>query len=142
MKKLRKTQVKEAKRFTKYLVGGNAQFWSGYLAFALFDAVFSIDFWPAKVASYFVGVSVNFFIERFWAFSNKKISKNQIESSAQRYYILAVVNFLLDLAIVGGLREIGLTPYIGQFVSAGFFTFWNYLIFKFWVFGGTKKGKK
>ncbi len=140
MKKLRKKQVKEAKRFSKYLVGGNAQFWSGYAAFALFDAVFHIDFWPAKIASYFVGVSVNFFIERFWAFDSKKISRNQLQSSAQRYYFLSFVNFVLDLAIVGGLRAIGITPYIGQFISAGFFTVWNYLIFKLWVFN--KKTKK
>lgn len=142
MKKPKKKQVKEAKRFAKYLAGGNAQFWSGYAAYALFDAVFHVAFWPAKVASYFVGVSVNFFIERFWAFDDKRISKKQLSSSAERYYILMVVNFLIDLGIVGGLRQLGLTPYIGQFVSAGFFTIWNYLIFKVWVFHKAKKGRR
>lgn len=143
MKKLRKKHIKEVTRFIKYLIGGNAQFWSGYASFALFDLVFGIDFWPARIASYAVGVSVNFFIERFWAFNVKRISKRQVEASAQRYYFLSFVNFLLDMAIVGGLREIGISPYIGQFISAGFFTVWNYLIFKLWVFrkGTTKRAK-
>jgi putative flippase GtrA len=50
-----------------------------------------------------------------------------------------VVNFLLDLAIVGGLRAAGLTPYLGQFASAGFFTVWNYVLFKLWVFQRTHR---
>lgn len=138
---MKKKHIKETKRFAKYLVGGNAQFWSGYLAYALFDLVFHIDFWPAKIASYFVGISVNFIIERFWAFGAKSITKRQIESSAQRYYMLMAIDFVLDLVIVGGLRELGISPYIGQFISAGFFTVWNYLLFKFWVFTKGRRKK-
>ncbi len=141
MKKLKKKQIKEAKRFTEYMVGGGAQFWSGYAAYAVFDLVFHVGFWPAKIAAYFVGASVNFGIERFWVFGGKRISKRQVETSAQRYYVLMFVNFLLDLLIVGGLRYLGLTPYIGQFVSAGFFTVWNYLLFKVWVFTNKRHRK-
>lgn len=121
------------------MVGGGAQFWSGYAAFAVFDQVMGISFWPAKSISYFLGVSVNFVLERFWVFKQKRITKKQIETTASRFYLLMLVNFVLDLAIVGGLRELGLTPYIGQFVAAGFFTVWNYLLFKRWVF--SKKGR-
>src|SRR5690349_50554 len=112
MKKLKRKHIKEAKRFTEYMIGGGAQFWSGYAAYALLDAVFHVTFWPAKIVAYFVGASVNFGIERFWVFGGKKISKQQVEKSAQRYYSLMFVNFLLDLVIVGGLRELGLTPYL------------------------------
>ena len=139
---MKKRQVKEAKRFTQYMIGGGAQFWSGYAAYAVFDTVLHIDFWPAKIASYFLGVSVNFVIERFWVFGRKRLGKRQLETSVERYYSLMVVNFLLDLAIVGGLRELGVTPYIGQFVSAGFFTVWNYLLFKLWVFGRQRRTAK
>lgn len=138
MKKLKHRQLKEIVRFGEYLVSGNAQFWSGYIAFAVFDKVLGVTFWPAKSLSYFLGASVNFFLERFWVFGKKKISKRQIETTASRFYFLMFVNFIIDLAIVGGLRELGITPYIGQFVSAGFFTVWNYLIFKFWIFDRRK----
>ncbi len=137
--KLKRKQRKELVRFGEYMVGGGAQFWSGYAAFAVFDQVMGVSFWPAKSISYFLGVSVNFVLERFWVFKQKRITKKQIETTAGRFYLLMMVNFILDLAIVGGLRELGLTPYIGQFVAAGFFTVWNYLLFKLWVF--SKKGR-
>lgn len=131
---MKKKQIKEVKRFTRYMVGGGAQFWSGYAAFAAFDIIFNISFWPAKVASYFVGISINFFIERFWVFGRKRLGQKQLNSSAERYYLLMILNFALDLAIVGGLRAVHITPYLGQFASAGFFTVWNYILFKIWVF--------
>jgi len=46
---------------------------------------------------------------------------------------------VLDQGIVGGLREIGISPYIGQFVSSGFFTVWNWLWYSMWVFKKQKK---
>jgi putative flippase GtrA len=141
MKKLKRRQIRELVRFGEYMASGNAQFWSGYLAFALFDAGFGMAFWPAKSLSYFIGVSVNFLLERFWVFKQKKITKRQVQTTASRFYLLMFVNFLLDLAIVGGLRELGLTPYLGQFVSAGFFTVWNYLLFKLWVFARKRHSK-
>lgn len=131
---MKKKQKKELIRFSEYMAAGGAQFWSGYAAFAVFDQVFGITFWWAKSISYFLGVSVNFFLERFWVFKQKRVTKRQLESTAERFYTLMFVNFILDLAIVGGLRELGITPYLGQFVSAGFFTVWNYLFFKLWVF--------
>jgi putative flippase GtrA len=142
MKKLKKRHIKEAKRFTQYMVGGGAQFWGGYLAFAGLDLIGHIPFWPNKIIAYFVGASINFFIERFWVFGSKRLGKKQLETSAERFYSLMIVNFILDLIIVGGLRSLGLTPYLGQFVSAGFFTVWNYLLFKLWVFQKNRNRKK
>ncbi len=134
MPQLKKKQRKEIIRFAEYMVSGGAFFWSGYLTFAVLDLVFDVSFWPAKAGSYLLGASVNFVLERFWVFAGKRTTKKQIELSAQKYYLLMLINFLIDLGIVGGLREIGVTPYIGQFLSAGFFTVWNYLLFKLWVF--------
>lgn len=135
MSKQKKSNQKEFKRIAEYLVSGGAQFWSGYGAFALFDLVFKLPFWPNRVLSYGVGVVVNFYLQRYWVFGKKRLSKKQLQQSAEKYYGLMFTNFLLDLAIVGGLYELaGVSPYIGQFVSAGFFTVYNYLLFKFWVF--------
>lgn len=136
----RQKQKSEVTRFTQYMIGGGAQFWSGYAAFAFFDLILHIPFWPTKIMAYFVGASVNFFIERYWVFDIKRgVSKKQLETSAQRFYSLMAFNFVLDLAIVGGLRELGVTPYIGQFISAGFFTVFNYVLFKIWVFKSRRR---
>ncbi len=143
MKKLNQKTKKEFKRIAEYMVSGGAQFWSGYLAFAIFDLIFRIPFWPNRVLSYGIGVIVNFYLQRFWVFGKQKLSKKQIHTSAEKYYTLMFTNFLLDLAIVGGLYELaGVSPYIGQFVSAGFFTVYNYFLFKFWVFRSKKRETK
>lgn len=134
MPRLKKKQRKEIIRIAEYMISGGTFFWSGYAAFAVLDLVFDVPFWPAKITSYFLGASVNFILERFWVFGGRATTKKQVKLSAQKYYLLTIMNFLLDLTIVGGLREAGLTPYLGQFVSAGFFTVWNYLLFKLWVF--------
>lgn len=138
----RKHKKSEVQRIAEYLVSGGAQFWSGYAAFAVFDLLFNIPFWPNRVASYGVGVVVNFYLQRFWVFKKKTITKKETRQSAQKYYGLMFSNFLIDLAIVGGLYELaGVSPYIGQFISAGFFTVYNYVLFKFWVFGKKKKAR-
>jgi putative flippase GtrA len=137
MKTKRSKKIKkksEVVRFLQYSIGGSAQFWSGYGAFAFLDLALHVPFWPNKIFAYFFGVTINFAVERFWVFKVKKVSKRQVKKSAQRYYSLMFIDFLLDLAIVGGLRQIGISPYLGQFASAGFFVFWNYIIFKIWVF--------
>ncbi len=134
---------REFVRFAEYMAAGGAQFWSGYIGFAILDKVLGVTFWPAKILAYFIGATVNFFLERYWVFAQKKTTRKDVEDSAQKFYLLMFINFVLDLAIVGGLREIGISPYIGQFVSAGFFTVFNYIFFKIWVFSKkTKKTKK
>ena len=117
------------------MVSGGAQFWSGYAAFAVLWSILGMNFWWAKSLSYFLGVTVNFGLERFWVFGKKRVSKKQIQTSAVKFYFLMVINFLMDLGIVGGLKEFfGVSPYIGQFISSGFFTVWNWVLFKIWVF--------
>lgn len=67
-------------------------------------------------------------------FTQVKQTSKQLGDAAKRYYSLMIVNFVADQAIVGGLREVGVSPYIGQFVSSGFFTVWNWLWYSLWVF--------
>jgi putative flippase GtrA len=145
MKTKKRTKQKkktELVRFSEYMVSGGAQFWSGYAAFAVLDKLLGVTFWPAKIAAYFIGVTINFALERFWVFSSKKVNKRQVKKSAEKYYSLMLVNFVMDLAIVGGLREVGISPYIGQFIAAGFFTVWNYLWYRLWVFKGSPRKLK
>jgi putative flippase GtrA len=129
-----KTRKRLFIQFVEYMVSGGAWFWVGYGAFAVLDKVFSVPFWPTKISSYVIGASVNFLLQRFWVFHTKKQSGKELGTAAKRYYSLMGINFLLDQGIVGGLREFGVSPYIGQFISSGFFTVWNWLWYSLWVF--------
>ena len=124
------------------MAAGGAQFWSGYIGFAVLDKILGVSFWPAKALAFIIGASVNFFLERYWVFAQKRTTTRDLSESAEKFYFLMFINFVLDLAIVGGLREIGISPYIGQFVSAGFFTVFNFVLFKIWVFSKKRKSQK
>ncbi len=130
---LKKGQAREVRRITEYLVSGGAYFWSGYLVFFFIDKGLEGSFFWAKSISTLAGWTVNYTLQRYWVFRNPALAKNQTEVNG-RYATITIVDFILDYLIVFGLREVGLTPYLGQFASAGFFTVWNYLWYKYWVF--------
>ena len=126
----RRNNVKQA---IEYLVSGGAYFWSGYLAFFIFDKGFHWTLWWAKITADLVGWIVNYVLQRYWVFNNPDLAKHKTDVTT-RYIFITAVDFVLDYIIVKELKTHGLTPYLGQFVSAGFFTVWNYIFYKFWVF--------
>ena len=136
-KKLSKKNRRELLRFTEYMISGGAYFWTGYLVFFVADKGFHLNLWWAKLAANVTGWIVNYMLQRYWVFNNKQLKKHQTEVTT-RYIIITLVNFMLDYAIVATLKSAGLTPYLGQFVSSGFFTVWNYLWYKYWVFPSHK----
>jgi putative flippase GtrA len=125
-------------QFVEYMVSGGVYFWSGYLAFYIFWSVLHWSLWWAKILADIVGWSVNYGLQRFWVFSNPELSEHRVEVTG-RYAAITLVDFLLDYLIVRELKVIGISPYIGQFISAGFFTFWNYAWYRWWVFPETHK---
>lgn len=124
---------REVVRAAEYLVSGGAFFWSGYLTFFVCDQIFHMNLWWAKLSANMVGWIINYLLQRYWVFNNKGLKKHQTEVT-QRYIALTVANFLIDYVIVASLKKFGVTPYLGQFFSAGFFTGWNYMWYRFWVF--------
>lgn len=141
---LKKSQRKEVKRFTQYMISGGAYFWSGYLMFFIIDKGLKGSFFWAKSISTLTGWTVNYLLQRYWVFRNPELKKHQTEVTS-RYVVITLVDFVMDYFIVLGLKTVGLTPYLGQFASAGFFTVWNYLWYKYWVFPQkftAKKAKK
>jgi putative flippase GtrA len=123
----------ELVRIVEYMVSGGAYFWSGYLAFLFIDKGLGLTFFWAKSLSTLVGWTVNYLLQRYWVFRNPKLAKHQPEVTG-RFIIITLVDFVLDYLIVYALKIHGVTPYIGQFASAGFFTVWNYFWYKAWVF--------
>lgn len=121
-------------QFIQYMVAGGAFFWSGYVAFALFDAVFGWPLFIAKQLANLIGLTVNYILEDRWVFKNAKQKKQHDQRRTGRYVVITIVNFGIDYLIVASLKDAGITPYIGQFVSAGFFTIWNFIWYKYWVF--------
>jgi putative flippase GtrA len=123
----------EAVRIGEYLISGGLYFWTGYIVFFVADSLFGWSLFWAKLAANILGWTVNYLLQRFWVFNNPKLSKHRVDVTG-RYAVITLVNFALDYLIVYALQRMGLTPYLGQFVSAAFFTVWNYIWYKTWVF--------
>lgn len=138
--KISKKQSREVKRFTEYMISGGAYFWTGYLVFFFIDKGLGLAFFWAKSVSTLAGWTVNFLLQRYWVFKNPALAKHQTEVTG-RYTFITIVDFILDYFIVYGLKLVGVSPYIGQFVSSGFFTIWNYFWYKYWVFPSKFKKK-
>lgn len=117
----------------EYMVSGSVYFVTGYVAFFTFWSVLHWSLWWAKVLADVVGWVVNYLLQRFWVFANPDLAEHRVQVT-RRYAVVTLADFMLDYVIVRGLRAVGITPYIGQFVSAGFFTVWNYIWYRFWVF--------
>src|SRR3989304_8986354 len=128
-------------QFLEYMVGGGFYFWSGYAIFAICYSGLGWDWFPAKILADIIGFSLNFIIQRYWAFNDPRLKHHGVRISG-RYILVTAINFIVDYAIVGGLNTLGITPYIGLFAAAAFFTAWNYLWYRFWVFNPKQDSTK
>lgn len=119
------------------MAGGSLYFWSGYAVFALGFSVLHWSWLWAKLAADIVGWTLNYGVQRYWAFVGPSRHVSEI-THIGRYLFIEIIGFGLDYAIIGGLNHLGVTPYIGFFISAAFFTVWSYLWYKHWVFPASK----
>ena len=122
-------------QFLEYSAGGLLYFVSGYIVFAICYSALGWTWWQAKLLGDIVGWTLNYIVQRYWAFQASELAKHEGRNRL-RYILFSALNLLLDYLIIGGLQYIGISPYIGMFIAAGFFTVWNYIGYRFWVFRG------
>ena len=136
-----KVKRKPIIQFIEYLISGGAYFWVGYFILLFLNDHFrntqhwSVhkSLWWATIISNVIGWTVNYTLQRFWVFNNKSLDKNKTQVTG-RYAVITLFDFVLNYFILLGLNNVGITPKVGQFISSGFFTIWNYLWYRFWVF--------
>lgn len=132
-----KSRAGLVKQFGKYMAGGSLYFWVGYLVFAICYSGLHLFWLWSKMAADAIGWSLNYFVQRYWAFNSEHMRFSEMQH-ASRYIFIESIGFVLDYLIIAGLKAVGVTPYIGFFISAGFFTVWSYLWYKYWVFPENK----
>lgn len=132
MKKLKKKQKRELTQFASYMVSGGAWFWSGYFIIVFMTPV--IGLWWANLLGNGVGVTLNFILQRYWVFDQKK--RQPLGAVTWRYIIYTGVNFIFNYYILLALEHFGVPVAIGQFIASGFFTIWNFIWYRAWVFKG------
>jgi putative flippase GtrA len=128
-------------QFIEYMISGGVYFWVGYgiLNYLYYAAHWSL--WWSTILSNVMGWTANFILQRFWVFNNQSLKGHQTQVTT-RYIFITLVDFVMNYYILLALKNVGITPAIGQFVSSGFFTVWNYLWYKYWVFPAKFAKKK
>ena len=124
-------------QFFKYVAGGSLYFWSGYAIFAVGYSVLHWSWLWAKIAADSIGWTLNYIVQRYWAFAGPNRHLSEM-AHIGRYVFIETIGFGIDYAIIWCLNHIGVTPYIGFFISAAFFMVWSYLWYKYWVFPAIK----
>jgi putative flippase GtrA len=129
-------------QFIKYNIGGAIFFASAYGIFSLLYGPLHLPWWVAKTIGDGIGWFINYLIQRYWAFAHTEL-KFKEHKNRTRYGILIVVDTILGYVIVGALSHFGLSPFIGVWASSIFFTFWNFVWYRYWVFApSSSTGKR
>ena len=120
--------------FIKLQLAGNILFWGTYLGFFL---LYEIVEWPEFVALATASIIAHglFFVANSeWVFDENG-ERKKTKGELTRFIIFMGVNYFINLGIIYALSHyFGITPYIGQFISALYFTIWNFVGLKYWVF--------
>lgn len=119
-------------QFLKYYLSGGVYFWLGYFVFFVMFGLLHHGWFISKIIADVIGWSANYFLQRYLVF-NKDLKKSEIQH-IYRYLLLEGSGFIIDYYIIWQLLQFGITPFIGFFVSSGFFTLWKYFWYKYFVF--------
>lgn len=131
---LKRTPTKKGVvQFVFFNAGGVAFFVVGYASFALLYGVAHWSWLPAKIVGDSLGWSTNFAIQYFVAFKEER-KGHQPHVVAGKFTFISLVNLVIDYAIVGLLKQIGVSPFIGLIIASQFFTVWKWFWYKRWVF--------
>lgn len=126
--------LKNIVQFIKLQLAGNVLFWGTYVGYFLLENILQ---WPdlrALVIASIVAHIAFFVVDKEWVF-NSDTGSEKTTGEVMRFAVFMGLNFFINLAIITGVeRYFGITPYIGQFIAALFFTFWTYFGLKLWVF--------
>lgn len=128
--------------FIKLQIAGNIPFWGTYFLFALLDKVFYAQTMPALFVSTIAAYTLFFIVSDWWVFSKSRGQRKKT-TNIWRFIVFMSITALLTFNITIQLDEIfSISPYIGQFISAGISISWTFIGLKFWVFAPTKERQK
>lgn len=132
--KQKKSLIKLAVEFVKLQLAGNVLFWGTLGGTFVFNSLLGWAELSSLVVASLIAHALFFIVDKQWVFADKK-GRRKTNTEITRFVLFMGFNYFLNLAIIQAL--ITYTPlnvYTSQFVSALFFTAWNFLGLRFWVF--------
>jgi putative flippase GtrA len=122
--------VRTARSLPRFLIIGVLSFSIDVGTLFLAHGVLKIWLPLATTLAYAVAFTVNFSLNRIWAFS----STAAVTGQATRYIALTGVNYLITLLIVDGLAALGMSYLLAKVIAATLIAGINYFVYRNWVF--------
>jgi putative flippase GtrA len=122
-----------------YMASGALTTIADYLTFTICFSYLNAGLLAATVIAYIFGLVVSFLLNRFWVFRHGA-DRQSAGTSVWRYATFLAINLAITYAILWGLEQIGISPYIGKLVVNLFMFFWIYVGDTYFVFRGEKTG--
>lgn len=102
--------------------------------FALLDKVFMFDIALALFVATVIANALFFYIDDRWVFANNR-GKRKTTTEIVKFIVFMTFSATFTFFITWQLHnQFGITPYIGQFISAAISTLLTFTGLKFWVF--------
>lgn len=136
-KRNKKRFIELITEFAKLQLAGNIPFWGTYLGFMFFDKVMHLEELTGLAIATVASNIVFFIVDDKWVFTSKRGSQSQRKGRSEilKFVIFMSFNALLSLVLTHSWSEfLGITPYIGQFITGGVLTLWIFAGLRFWVF--------
>ena len=86
--------------------------------------------WLATTAGFWLSFAFNFGANKYVTFGARANGRRQLV----RYCLLVLLNYLANLAIVGGLVALGMAAVASKVVAVALLTGVNFLAYRQWVF--------
>lgn len=139
MKRTQKASlIATAIEFVKLQLAGNILFWGTYIGYFLLFELAGWGYMEALVTASLVSHFFFFLANKEWVFEDET-GKRKTSVEAIRFALFMGLNFFINIGIITGLQHyFDITPYIGQFIAAFFFTIWSFVGLKYWVFRDVK----
>ena len=138
MKKRQKQKIwKQLIELVKMQLAGNALFVGTVGGTYIFNTFMGMPGFQAFVLASVISNIGYFFLDREWVFA-EGTHKRKGYRDALRFIIFAVINFFLNILIVGVLTDLDVNVYLAQVLGGVFFAIWGYIGLKFWVFAPSR----
>ena len=134
----KKSLIETAIEFIKLQLAGNILFWGTYIGYFLLHEFAKWEYMPALVTASLIAHFLFFIVNKEWVFEDDT-GRRKTGVEAVRFAIFMGLNFFINIGIISSLQYyFDITPYIGQFIAAFFFTIWSFVGLKYWVFRDVK----
>lgn len=130
-------------QFIKLQIAGNIPFWGTYIVNAVLDKAFNVDSFHALLVATVLANALFFIVDDRWVFSDTRGTRKAAPETI-KFIIFMSLSALLTFNITWQLNQVlGISTYIGQFISAALSITWTFVGLRFWVFApGQQPAKK